>query len=207
MTHKHYALMGIFLIAQFWALYFIMAMARPEYSFLTKAISELGTVDAPNLWMWNILGYILTGVLIAVYSYGLFQSISDGNSNKLPMIAFIGSGLFMSLSGFFPGDMDNRTSLTTILHLVGSIGSYVCFLVAAFTYPKQMRKSVYWKKAITPTLAFTYLTILFGAWPYIFTNMPGAGQRLVFIFYFLWIFYTALMLYKQKAEEMVTVAS
>ena len=44
---------------------------RPEYSMFTKAISELGSVDAPKKWIWNSFGYILTGLLIAIYSFGL----------------------------------------------------------------------------------------------------------------------------------------
>jgi hypothetical membrane protein len=204
MTHKYYGILGMFIPILFWTTYITLAMARPEYSFLTKAISELGSLDAPNLWMWNVAGYIIPGLLIVIYSYGLFQKMA---TNRLPMVAFMLSGVLMALSGIFPGDFENRTSITMLLHTIGSFGSYVCFLIAAFTSSNQMRKSEYWKKTIKPTLFFTYATILFGAWPFIFPNMPGVGQRLVFLFYLLWIFYTALMLYKQKAKEKLTVTS
>jgi len=35
----------------FTAVYLILAGLRPEYSHLTKAISELGSVDAPRAWV------------------------------------------------------------------------------------------------------------------------------------------------------------
>jgi hypothetical membrane protein len=178
-----------------------MSNLRPEYNLYYKVVSELGSLDAPNKWTWNILGYILTGVLIAIYSFGLFKNISNGQGSKWPLIGFGFSGLFMSLSGIFPGDFNNRQSTTMLLHTVGSVGSYIFFLIGAFTYPKQMKKSEYWKKAINPTLIFTWLTIIFGAWPFIFTSFPSVGQRLVFFFYLLWIFYTALQLYKQPENK------
>jgi len=68
------------------------------------------------------------------------------------------SGIFMSLSGIFPGDFDDRTSMTMILHTIGSLGSFLFFLIAAFSYPKQFKKSDYWKKAINPSLILTILS-------------------------------------------------
>lgn len=107
----------------------------------------------------------------------------------------------MTLSGIFPGNFDDRQSMTMILHTIGSFGSYLFFLIGAFTYPKQMRKSEYWKQAIKPTLIFTWLTILFGGWVFVFQNYPAVGQRIVFVFYFLWIAFTAYKLYNQPDDK------
>lgn len=198
MTTRQYAIFGLLGPVIFWLTYLIMSNIRPEYSFLTKAVSELGSLDAPNKWTWNILGYILTGLMISIYSYGLFKSISNGQGSKLPLISFILSGLFMSFSGVFPGDFDNKQTTTMVLHTIGSFGSYIFFLIGAFTYPRQMKKTDYWEASIKPTLIFTWLTILFGAWPFVFPATPAVGQRLVFFFYLLWIFYTAQRLYKRN---------
>lgn len=203
MTNKHYAIIGFLAPTIFWITYFVMSNLRPEYSFLTKAVSELGSLDAPNKWTWNILGYVLPGILIAIYSFGLFKNISTGEGSKLPLIVFFLSGLFMSLSGIFPGDFDNRQSTTMLLHTVGSFGSYIFFLIGAFTYPKQMKMSEYWRKSIKPTLIFTWMTIIFGSWPFIFSSYPSVGQRIVFFFYLLWIFYTAIKLYNHPQKSPV----
>ncbi len=197
MIQRQFAILGLLSPMLFLVTYLIMSTLRPEYSFLTKAVSELGSLDAPNKWIWNSIGYILTGLLISIYSFGLFKSISNGHGNKLPLISFVLSGLFMSLSGIFPGDFENRQSTTMLFHAIGSFGSYIFFLMGAFTYPRQMKRTEYWAPSVTPTLIFTWLTILFGAWPFVFRNIPAVGQRLVFFFYFAWIFYTALRLYKK----------
>jgi hypothetical protein len=109
----------------------------------------------------------------------------------------------MIISGIFPGDFDNRESVTMLLHTLGSFGSYIFFLVGAFTYPKLIGKTDYWKSAKKPTLIFTYLTIIFGAWVFVFPNIPAFGQRIVFVFYFLWILFTAIKLYNTPKESPV----
>lgn len=197
MTKKYYAGIGMIAPVLFWITYFIMAGARPEYNFYTKAISELGSVDAPHKWTWNILGYGVPGLFISIYGYGLFQSVSLNTGSKLPLIGIMLSGLFMALSGIFPGDFDNKQSVTMLVHTIGSFGSYLFFLVGAFTYPQQMKRSSYWQKAVKLLLVFTWLSILFGAWPFLFPATPAVGQRFVFLFYFSWIFYTALKLYRE----------
>ncbi len=203
MTNKQYAIVGFLAPTIFWLTYFIMANLRPEYSFLTKAISELGSLDASNKWTWNIFGYVLPGFLIAIYSVGLFKNISTDKGSKLPLTGIALSGIFMSLSGIFPGDFENRQSTTMLLHTICSVGSYMFFLIGAFTYPKQMKVSEYWRKSIKPTLLFTGLTIIFGSWPFIFSSYPSVGQRIVFFFYFLWIFYTAIKLYYNQGKSSI----
>lgn len=200
MTPRHYALIGMAAPILFWSTYFIMAGLRPEFSFYTKAISELGSMDAPNKWVWNSLGYGITGLCISVYAYGLFKSVAAKGTSKLPLIGLVLSGIFMSVAGIFPGDFDNKQATTMLLHTIGSFGSYLFFLLAAFTFPKPMNTNTYWQRASRPTLLFTGLTILFGAWPFFFPSMPAVGQRFVFLFYFVWIFYTAQKLYRQPSK-------
>ena len=203
MTNKTYGIIGMVAPIVFLTIYIIMSSIRPEYSMFTKAISELGSVDAPNKWIWNSFGYILTGLLIAIYAFGLYKNMKVEKSSKLPLYGILLSGVFMAIAGIFPGDFNNKQSTTMLLHTVGSIGSYIFFLIGAFTYVKLMNKTDYWKRAKKPTLIFTYLTIAFGAWPFIFSNIPSLGQRIVFFFYFLWIFYTANKLLNQQEESPV----
>jgi hypothetical protein len=138
---------------------------------------------------------MLTGILIAIYAVGLYKNIAVVKSSKIPLYGILLSGIFMTISGVFPGDFDNRYSTTMLLHTIGSFGSYIFFLIGAFSYPKVMNQTDYWKGAKKPTLIFTFLTIVFGSWVFIFPNIPALGQRIVFLFFFLWIIYTAIKLY------------
>ncbi|WP_375580090.1 DUF998 domain-containing protein [Marivirga tractuosa] len=204
MNNRHFAIAGFLATILLWATYFIMSNQRPEYSFLYKAISELGSVDAPNKRMWNLFGYIIPGLLISVYSIGLYKSVATEKSSKLPLIGIFLSGFFMTISGIFPADLDNRSSTTSLLHMVGSLGSYLFFLIGAFSYPKLMRAKDYWKNSNLPLLIFVWLSIIFGSWNWIFPNIPSVGQRIVFFFYFSWIVYTSIKLYKAPEKDLLT---
>ncbi len=82
MTNKTYGKIGILAPILFWTTYIVMSSIRPEYSMLTKAVSELGSVDASNKWIWNIFGYLLTGILITIYGVGLYKNIVIEKSSK-----------------------------------------------------------------------------------------------------------------------------
>ena len=71
LTRKQIGLIATVTPVWFLVIYLVMSSRRPEYSHLTKAISELGSLDAPNMWAWNILGYILPGLAIALLAIGL----------------------------------------------------------------------------------------------------------------------------------------
>ena len=201
MNNKLYASASLFAPILLWTTYFIMANQRPEYSYLYKQISEFGALDAPNKWTWNIFGYIIPGILISIFSIGLYKSMAIKNSSKLPLIGIFLMGFFMMLSGIFPANMDNRQSTTTILHMVGSYGSYLFSLIGTFTYPKLMKQSTYWKNSNLLLKFFVWSTIVFGFWYYAFPNIPSVGQRITFFFVFAWIFYTAIKLYKLPERE------
>jgi len=194
MNTRNYAVAGILAPVIFLITYLIMSNSRPEYSNFTKAVSELGAVDAPDKLYWNVLGYIIPGMLIVVFSLGLKKHFQY-TAEKIPFIAIALSGFFMAVSGVFPGDFDNKTSLTSLLHIVGSFGSYFAFLFAAFTFPKLLRLDNDWQNLQKPLYILTYVSIAFGTWPFIFPTMPSIGQRFIFACYFGWVLLCAFRLY------------
>lgn len=144
------------------ALYLIMAGLRPEYSHLTKAISELGSVDAPRAWIWNLLGYILPGAIVSLLGVGIGKHFALEAGIRTPSWALIASGLLLALSGIFQGDFENRTSFTMVMHAVGSLGSFVAFLVCGFSLPRIWRRSVQWRPLTWPALALLLGSIVTG---------------------------------------------
>jgi hypothetical membrane protein len=176
------------LITPFWfvTVYWIMSGRRPEFSHLRKAISELGSLDAPDRWFWNVLGYILPGLAIALLGLGLERDFAlAGRRARAPALALVASGLFMAMSGVFPGDFDNRASTTMILHAVGSLGSFVAFLVAGFWLPAVFRSRESWRWVAWPSLALVVASILAGFLRS--GGAPGLGQRIGFAFVFAWV--------------------
>ena len=170
----------------FFTVYMVMASRRPEYSHLTKAISELGSWDAPNLWVWNVLGYILPGLAMALLGSGLKRAFAGTTPRAaFPTGALVVAGLLMAMSGVFPGDFDNRSSTSMVLHTVGSLGSFVAFLIAGFGLPPAFRARADWRWLAMPSVALVIASIVTGL---LRTGAaPGLGQRLGFACVFAWV--------------------
>ena len=195
-SSKTIGLLGLIAPMWFIFLYLVMSSLRPEYSHLTKAISELGSLDAPNKWVWNILGYILTGLAISLLSYGLWKEFRAQKRSFIPIVALTLSGLLMALSGIFPGDFDNRESLTMLLHTIGSLGSFAAFLLAGFWLPNIFRNVSSWRWIATPSVTLVVLSIVTGFLRS--GSMPGLGQRLGFLSYFLWVMLVSYGLWRSQ---------
>ena len=196
MNNKNYALIGWLSCSVFWCSYFLMSSIRPDYFHRNKAVSELGSVGAPNAIFWNIIGFILVGLLIALFSAGLHKSISASGKGRLASYLLIGSGLLWAFTGVFPGDFEDRDSLTMILHTVGSLGGGLFFITAVFSYIHAMRASAYWSSSVLPSVSIAVLFILSGFLRS--GTAPALGQKIGFLLFFIWISFMAFKLYKDE---------
>jgi len=177
---------AVFTPLWFLATYLLMSGMRPEYSHSRNAISELGSLDAPNLWVWNIFGYFLPGLVIALLGAGLKREFSpSGRAASIPFFALIASGFFMALSGMFPANMADFESATTLVHIIGSTGCFVAFLVAGFWLPFCFRKQIAWHWLTWPSLVLVIGSIVSGFLRS--GEISGVGQRLTFSCFFLWV--------------------
>lgn len=178
--------------------YLVMSAMRPDYDHTDQAISELGSLDAPNLWAWNILGYILPGLAIALLGLALKREFAPRNRSALiPAMALVAVGLFMALSGVFPANMADFQSATTQIHYVGALGSYAAFAVAAFWLPAVFRKSSSWRWIAAPSLVIVIASVATGVLR--FVGMASIGQRLTFTCVFLWVALVGFALWRAHA--------
>lgn len=208
MNNKKFASIGWLSCIVFWCSYFLMSSIRPDYYHRTKAVSELGSVGAPNAIIWNFTGFIFVGLLIAVFSIGLYKSITVSGKGTIASFLLCGSGLFFAFAGVFPGDLEDRDSLTTILHAVGSLGSGLFFVIAVFCYIPAMKASAYWRSSVIPSVSIAMLLVLSG---FLRSGAaPALGQKIGFLIFFVWISFMAYKLYKDvravPAIDLGTVA-
>jgi hypothetical membrane protein len=196
--NRKIGLLAMFSPLLFAAVYLTLASLRPEFSHLSKAISELGSIDAPRAWAWNVFGYMIPGLLVALLGLGIRNRFATKRGALLPAAALVASGLLMTLSGVFPGDFDNRTSTTMIVHTVVSLGCFVAFLVAAFSLPRVIRQAREWRPFVWSSLVLAAASIVTGFLRS--GNAPGLGQRLGFASFFLWVALIGYALYRDPSE-------
>lgn len=182
----------------FFITYIILAGLRPEYSMYYKAVSELGDVDAPYRWWWNVFGYILPGLLVSGWAFRQHPILVTGGGGRLALWGLITSGLMMALSGIFPGDFENRQSITMLLHSVGSFGSYVGFLMAAFVYPRVA--APIWQPMLRRARWMAWLSVAAGSWPMWVPEYPAIGQRVVFACYWSWMIYLSVSQLRRRTS-------
>lgn len=170
------------MIAPVWFLVALLAFGavRPDYSHLTKAVSELGVFGAPNALAWNVVGFGAVGVLIVVFAWGLWRQ--TGMRLAAVLVAICGIGF---AAAGIPADMSDMHAGTTRLHILASLVSFAGFAAAIPAVGWAL-----WKKgrrwfalaAITLGVAATASVLMRE------TSMPpGLAQRISFLASLLWI--------------------
>ena len=186
MNNKTNGLIGISAVVIATLTIIIMAELRTDgYDHFHKAVSELGSLDAPNRWIFNILGFILPGILISIFSLNLLKEFRSYPIKSYPFYLLIISGLFLTLAGLFPADMENKESITTLMHGIGSIGSGVFWLLSALTLWWQLKKNKSWRKVAISTFLIPFIMIF--AMSFVAEDTPGLSQRIVFTAMYLFI--------------------
>jgi hypothetical membrane protein len=72
--------LGIAACVVFWAASFVLGALRPSYSHSLNTISELGARGTPNAIWWNVVGFIVPGLLLALAGGVIAQSIASNRS-------------------------------------------------------------------------------------------------------------------------------
>jgi hypothetical membrane protein len=170
-----------------------------DYNHITQYMSELGAVDAPNALMMNVLGFMVLGCLLILFSIALDQGISEGPAGRLgPLLVFI-SGLAMILVGFFPCDPGcKNVSMIGLIH--GNIAFIAQFaLVGAplfllFRLDEDDRWSRY--------VLFSFIVVIIGAMLGVLFRLNvleewvGLMQRLSFGVLFVWVEVMAIKVFR-----------
>jgi hypothetical membrane protein len=186
---------GIAAFALFWVALFAFAASRPDYSHLHKAVSELGVVGAPHALAWNLIGFIVPGLLLALFGAGLATAI-DGRRGALWWLLVL-SGLGFAATGVVPGEMRNGSPMMesplTLGHLLFANLAPLLWAIASFLVIRRVKKNPSWKPLATLVTVYAVVCVggfLFGivasaAIPDL-AHMPGLVQRFCFLFYLGW---------------------
>lgn len=202
MNNKTSGIIGITAVAISILTIIIMAELRTDgYSHFHKAVSELGSLDAPHKWTFNIFGYVIPGILISIFSWNLLKEFRSHFVKSYPFYLLFLTGLFLALSGAFPADMEKRQSLITIIHLIGAGGSGVFWLFAALTLWWQLKKKDNWKTVSIITFLIPFGMII--AMYFVPKNFPGLSQRIAFAAVYLYIIILAIKLLTHREESPV----
>ena len=178
----------------FWTALVAFGAVRTGYSHLTKAVSELGAVGAPHALAWNVLGFIVPGLLLAAAGMAI-AAVVDGRSGPLRWL-LTGSGLAFAATGIFPALMHHGSPVmhapSTIGHVVMLLLSSLLWLIAVCLVLRTMSQQPRLRPLLVPCAIVTVIALLgfaanvFHAAIQPLAYRPGLAQRLGFAGYFLW---------------------
>lgn len=178
----------------FWPALFAFAALYPGYSHYTRAISGLGAFGAPHALAWNLVGFVVPGLLLAASGARIALAV-DGR-RTLAFWLLVVSGLGFAGTGVFPAEMWNGIPLMrspwTAAHILMISVSGLPWLVAAFVLVRGVKRNTQWQHfkkiililALLALVSFS-LNIFADSIP-ILADANGLAQRIAFAGYFGW---------------------
>ncbi len=178
---------------------FLIGLLTPGYSQATQLMSELGETGAPYAPAMNLTGFLLTGLLLLLFSPGLSAILPPGAPGRAGSILVGIAGLTYIGEAIFPCDRGciPVTFAGTVHLLIGEIAiltAVLASLLLAAAMKPDPRWAGYWQYSVATGVLVILLLPLFSLFP----GAPGAVQRLVVGVILLWQFLVAV-----KAHGMV----
>jgi len=170
----------------------------PGYSHYTRAISGLGAFGAPHALAWNVIGFVVPGLLLAWCGGGVALAIQDRRRSLFWLLVI--SGLAFAGAGVFPAEMRNGVPVMqsgwTAAHVVIISASGLPWVVGALLLIGRVRRSQRWRHLTVATIGLAILAvaglgtnIVSGSIP-VLADAPGLAQRIAFGAYFAWFLFT-----------------
>ena len=165
-----------------------------------KPVSELGSVGAPSATAFNLFGLIAPGLMITLFS---LQLARVAHAKTGPALLIV-SGLLLTLAGLCPAEVGNYRAMTTILHIVGTIGAGAAWVAALFWLRLLLQHEFglrAWGRA-TPWFGLFLVTSIVWQVTYRATSIvpPGWGHRIGLLGYFMWFAISGLLLWRMSGR-------
>jgi hypothetical membrane protein len=188
---KWLALCGIVAVILYNLVILIAGSLSPRHDFVHNSITSLGFAGSPVAWFFNPLGPILYGVLIILFSIGLYI----GRAGRIGSFFLAISGIGEIITGLFPITFE---TLGDQPYLTGIYTAIVGIIVMLFAFAESMRRKDAWKNlwiyTLVSAIAFTAFSIVIIFHIYSFAS--GLSEVILIWIAWLWILIIAYRLYR-----------
>jgi len=124
LSSRYIGYAGISAWAVFWAASIVFGALRTHYSHVVNTISELGAGGTPYASLWNLIGFGLTGLSLAVVGVTIALQAATHSSlaRRIAAVFLALAGLAIAGQGLFPAEMLNGAAMSAQVRL-GCISS------------------------------------------------------------------------------------
>jgi len=197
---------GVATCIWFWIASFIFGALRPGYSHFINTISELGALGTPYNKLWNIAGFMVTGVLLAFVGVIVTQSVRRDRAllSTLSGILLALAGLAIAGQGLIPAEMNGGvadiSSPYTRGHFISSLASGGAWIFGTLLLIGQMKKNPQWRNMYIITIICVLLVVLSSI--VLRGKLPdGLAQRVGNVIFLAWYFLASIRLIKLGGSE------
>jgi hypothetical membrane protein len=163
---------------------------QPGYSFTEQRLSELGASGAPYAFIFNVVGLMTSGMLVAVVSLGFYSEFGSNQVAKIGSGLLTLSGASLLVTGVFPCDVGSvEASASGILHGVFAGMGTFAIVSAALAMWLGLKDDAVWRNHSWFSLSVAVVAVALYV-PYIFSSLPrwnGAVQRMLVMVLLVWI--------------------
>lgn len=118
------AISGLTAVAIFVTMFLLCALITPAFDLINDYVSKLGAIGQPYAALWNIVGFGIVGMLLAVFGLSLGVFLED----KILGACFIVAGIGFSMGGI-PTDFSVSESTFSKVHFVA-----ICIAMAGWCF-------------------------------------------------------------------------
>lgn len=191
LNSRNAGLLGVAVCIIFWVAMLILGALRPSYSQLVNDISELGAIGTPNAIVWNIVGFIIPGLCLALVGERLALVIDRRRKRAASLARWLLFlfGLGIAGQGVFPAVMENGvpviTSWRTQAHLLVSVLSGLAWIAGLILLIAPMRRNPQWRNWYLVNV-IAILVVIAGSFARGGRLPDGSIQRIVDAIVFAW---------------------
>ncbi len=176
----------------------------PDYSHISQYISESYATGTPYGNYLRYLGFIPSGILIAIFAFGVPRFLPK---SKRGYIGFFGVAIFYGIAtvlvSIFPCDAgcNNAFVNPSIAQLIHNLLALLTYLITPFCLILIGTKAHHWPKGVTYAVVTLFSGILSSGFVILLFSDPfgsfiGLFQRAIEAMLLFWLMYTAFYLKK-----------
>ncbi|WP_204263114.1 DUF998 domain-containing protein [Spongiivirga citrea] len=192
MTEKNIGIFGLLSVLTLITALLVFGLLNSDFSFWEDFISKLGAKGEPNAFWFNIIGFVVVGILLFVFGLLYGKLLND----KLLSILLSLFGLGFAFTAI-PIDMEfSRTSVSKAHIVAICLGlAFWLFGLSRLGYNQNLKQRIRKRANLTAIiLVLSMIGFVFGLW-----SMP-ITHRLVFTIVFGWTAITSIELMNKKTS-------
>lgn len=191
--HRTAGILGLSSVLVFLSALIVFGSVNKEFSFMNDYVSKLGALGEPNALWWNLIGFLMVGLLL--FGFGLVYGLILKDTLLAVLLSLFGLGFALTS---IPMDMQASDAAVSKAHVVAiclGLASWL-FGLSRMGFNVQLKKSIRTKANLTAILLVaSIIGFMLGFW-----SMPMT-HRLVFGIVFGWTTLTSLDLISRHSKE------